>query len=132
MQLKGTRNRSPRDMYLFSLIQDGPRGFDEAQQEVVDNVEEYGVDWEVAEDETLMAHLLENNPQEAVAPNAFSVKPAHLSDVPCEPPNCPLTPEQVEYLNSTLQTRVSLVSRSMDVRRTVWRTALSICTSLTT
>ncbi|KAJ7185191.1 hypothetical protein C8R46DRAFT_817384, partial [Mycena filopes] len=53
LQIKGERKRSPRDMFLFSMVQDGPRGIShmvEAVDEPVDDPSSYGVDWHVTEE----------------------------------------------------------------------------------
>lgn len=130
LQIKGERKRSPRDMFLFSMVQDGPRGIShmvEAVDEPVDDPSSYGVDWHVTEEPRLMRHLLRENPQEWENENPFHTPPTQLSDVPCEPPNCPFTPAQVEVLDRTLSERVNLTSRDMLIRRMVWREAFNIC-----
>ena len=127
MNLKGAHKQSPNEMYMFSLIEDGPRGYTAVDDNVQD-LSTYGVDWEVADDPTLMAHHLAHNPEEGPAPNTpFGSKPANLAQVPCEPPNCPLTDEQVAYLDFTLSQTVDVTSRNMLIRRNVWRTALTTC-----
>lgn len=126
MNLKGAAKQSPDEMYMFSLIEDGPRGFTAVNDEVVDPAT-YGVDWDAAGDPTLMAHHLAHNPEEAAGPNAFGTKPANLPQVPCEPPNCPLTAERVRYLDLTLSQQVDVSSGNMLIRRNVWRTAMAIC-----
>lgn len=132
MQLKGERNSSPYKQFFYSLVRDGPRGLiTPPPEEDIDDLEHYGVDWAVNDNEELMAHHIENNPHEAAGDSAFVVKPTQLAHVPCEPPNCPLMPEQIAYLDATLAERVNLQSRGMTTRRTVWRVALSICHTMT-
>lgn len=135
LQIRGERSRSPRDMFLFSLLQDGPRGVQahaDPIDEQVEDVAAYGVDWDVAANPVLMQHLLQHNPQDQARPNPFNIAngPAALSDVPCEPPDCPFTTEQVQWLDLILSQRVNLDSRSMDSRRAVWIEALSLCSYL--
>ncbi|KAJ7220271.1 hypothetical protein GGX14DRAFT_532855 [Mycena pura] len=130
LQIKGERSRTPRDMFVFSMVQDGQRGighmYDTVDEPVDDNAS-YSVDWDVADDSRLMAHLLHENPQDWEDENPFHGQPAQLSDVPCEPPNCPFTPAQVELLDRTLRDRVDVQSRNMEMRRLVWREAFNIC-----
>ena len=117
------------------MYQDGPRGVEYQlvpPEEEVDDLEVYGVDWEDAEDPVLMAHLHANNPQDEDENPFHTTTPSSLSDVPCEPPNCPLTPEEVVILDTILAQRVNLSSRSMVVRRVVWEEALSICNNIWT
>ncbi|KAJ7079033.1 hypothetical protein C8R43DRAFT_1092889 [Mycena crocata] len=130
LQIRGERTRSPRDIFLFSMVQDGPRGlerFFEPPEEDVSDPATYGIDWEVGDDPTLMCHLLTQNPQDWEEHNPFAPGIADLSDVPCEPPNCPFSPEQIEYLDVQLGARVDTTSRSMNVRRLVWKEAFEIC-----
>ncbi|KAF7322148.1 hypothetical protein MKEN_00738900 [Mycena kentingensis (nom. inval.)] len=79
MRLPGQRNRSPRDMFFFSLLEDGPRGSDhlpKPAEEVVEDPATYGIDWDAAQDPRLMQHLLENNPEEWDEHNPFG--PANI------------------------------------------------------
>ncbi|KAK7041377.1 hypothetical protein R3P38DRAFT_2512211 [Favolaschia claudopus] len=131
VQIKRERKRSPRDMFVFSMVQDGPRGLGDVVEPVdepVDDIASYGVDWEVANDPRLMRHLLEENPQDWEDENPFHAAPPQLSDVPCEPPNCPFTMEQVALLDRLLAERVDVTSRNMVMRRMVWCEAFNICT----
>ncbi|KAJ7724791.1 hypothetical protein B0H16DRAFT_1333285 [Mycena metata] len=130
LQIKGERKRRPCDMFVFSMVQDGPRGISHMAppvDEPVDDPASYGVDWQVNDEPHLMRHLLEENPQDWEKENPFHAPPAQLSDVPCEPPNCPFTPEQVALLDQTLRERVDLTSRNMVIRRLVWQGAFNIC-----
>ncbi|KAJ7756662.1 hypothetical protein B0H16DRAFT_1249481, partial [Mycena metata] len=99
------------------------------EEEGIENINEYGVDWEVAQDPELVAHLLENNPHECTNANdpfASASTPANLSEVLCDPPNCPFTPAQLQLLDQHLSASVDLFSRNMTVRRLVWIRALEI------
>ncbi|KAJ7790254.1 hypothetical protein B0H14DRAFT_2396589 [Mycena olivaceomarginata] len=61
LQIRSEHACSPRDMYLFSMLQDGPRGLEyraEPVDEVVEDPSTYGIDWTVADNPALMAHLL--------------------------------------------------------------------------
>ncbi|KAJ7179716.1 hypothetical protein C8R46DRAFT_887972 [Mycena filopes] len=130
LQIRGERSRSPRDMYLFSMLQDGPRGIEYAADppdETVDDPTTYGIDWDVADDPTLMGHLLEENPQDWDDHNPFAPGPGSLSHVPCEAPDSPFDVEQIAQLDTQLAAEVDVTSRSMHVRRLVWARAMEIC-----
>ncbi|KAJ7668905.1 hypothetical protein B0H17DRAFT_949670 [Mycena rosella] len=130
LQIKGERKRSPRDMFLFSMVQDGPRGIESLREPVDEDVRDpssYGIYWQVTDEPRLMHHLLRENPQDWEHENPFHAPPSELSDVPCEPPNCPFIAEQVALLDTTLQGRVDVRSRKMVIRRLVWQEAFSIC-----
>jgi hypothetical protein len=131
LRIKGQRERSPRDIYMFSLLQDGPRGIQtllaQPVEEDIGDPAAYGIDWDVADDPALMDHLLESNPQDWVNSNPFSNAPAEFSEVICTPPRCPFTFNQVQDLDAQLQARVDVNSRNMQVRKLVWLEALAIC-----
>ena len=119
-------------MFLFSMVQDGPRGIHvrhEPVNDVVDDPATYGVDWEAADDPQLMAHLLEHNPQQRDETNPFQAAPLTLSDVPCEAPGCPFSAEDVLLLQTKLaeHRQLDLSSQNMQMRRLVWVIALDTC-----
>ncbi|KAJ7479011.1 hypothetical protein FB451DRAFT_1032227 [Mycena latifolia] len=131
LQIRGERTRSPRDMFLFSMVRDGPRGLEHMSQpadETVEDPQTYGIDWEVADDARFMNHHLRENPQEWEEQNPFASGPVTQSHVPCEPPNSPFSPEQIALLDQHLAAAVDVRSRNMGVRRLVWKEALRLCT----
>lgn len=133
LSIRGERNRSPHDIFTFSQLQDGPRGLEQLVEPVDEEVEDpntYGIDWDVANDATLMTHLLTENPQEWEERNPFAPGLDDLSHVPCDAPGCPFTLEQVRYLDERLSAAVDIHSRNMNVRRLVWRAAMGICSEL--
>ena len=101
----------------------------EPADEEIEDINSYGVDWQVADEPHLLRHLLRENPQDGENENPFHAQPAQLSDVPCDPPDSPFTPEQVALLDGALQERVDLHSRNMIIRRMVWQEAFNICSS---
>ncbi|KAJ7785379.1 hypothetical protein B0H14DRAFT_3095677 [Mycena olivaceomarginata] len=120
----------PRNMFIFSMVQDGPRGIRhlvEPVDEPVDNIASYGVDWAVANEPHLMCHLLEQNLQDWENENPFHTPPTQLSDIPCKPPTCPFTPQQLLLLDETLAQRVDVESWNMVLQRMVWCEVFSIC-----
>lgn len=142
MQFKGreNRNRSPRDLFLFSLIQDGPRGIESRLDGAVDDLSPedipfYGVDWDEAEIPRFMNHLLENNPEELEAngDGTYHVEgTARRNNVVVDPPHEPFPSNYVRLLDDALKYRVDLSSKDMMIRRGVWTEALSICMYLET
>ncbi|KAJ6462980.1 hypothetical protein C8R45DRAFT_911879 [Mycena sanguinolenta] len=133
LSIRGERNRSPRDIFFFSMYQDGPRGLEYRRDPVDEHVEDpntYGIDWDVANDPTLMNHLLAENPQDWADSSPFAPGLASLSHVPCEPPHCPFTPAQVDELDRQVAAVVNVHSRSMHVRRLVWTAAFCIANEM--
>ncbi|KAF7364508.1 hypothetical protein MVEN_00319500 [Mycena venus] len=107
LQIRSERSRSPRDMYIFNMLQDGPRGLEYRAEPPSDDVEDpttYGIDWDVADDSTLMTHLLDQNPQDWDEHNPFSPRQDALPHVPCDAPDAPLelTREHIAALDAEL------------------------------
>lgn len=134
MHIHGQRNRSPRDMYLFSLLQDGPRGLHHLQppppaEDPLDpeDIPTYGIDWADADNPRYMNHLRQYNPDDTAPDNVFASAPVSLSHISVETPNSPLSLLQIAALDDALSRRVDLSSRNMDVRRLVWVEALRLC-----
>ncbi|KAJ7820588.1 hypothetical protein B0H14DRAFT_3111275 [Mycena olivaceomarginata] len=132
LTVRRQRDRSPRDLFLFGMLREGPRGisaFLTPEEEGIENINEYGIDWEVNDEPNLIAHLLESNPHERATnsdPFASASTPANLSEVLCDPPGCPFSPAQLLRLDEQLSASVDLFSRNMNVRRLVWVRALEI------
>ena len=131
LQIRGERERSPRDIFIFSMLQDGPRGVQRLTtptDKPVDDLASHGIDWDVTDDHRLMNHLLWENPQAWEDDNPFSSGPVTASHVPCEPPDCPFSTAQVLELDTRLGNLVDVSSRNMHIRHMVWVEALEICT----
>ena len=132
MQLKGERDQSPQEMFFFGTIIQGPQGLyatEEPPDEDIEDVYNYGVDWEEYEDETLMANFLASNPghhHDVFTPH----HPRTFSVVDVIAPNCPLTGPELAYFEHLLEVRVDRFSQSMISRRAVWKTALGLCIDL--
>lgn len=131
MHIRNQRNRSPRDMYMFSLLQDGPRGLHHLQPRddplPPEDIATYGIDWADADNPRYMNHLREHNPDDVGPDNVFTSAPVTLSHIAVETPHCPLTAIQIAGLDDALARRVDLSSRSMEIRRLVWVEALRLC-----
>ncbi|KAJ7349652.1 hypothetical protein DFH08DRAFT_923755 [Mycena albidolilacea] len=96
LQIKGEHKHSPRDMFVFSVVQDGPHGIGhmlEPVDEPVVDIADYGVDWEFGAEPTGLGGQNPFHPP----------PPQQLSDVPCDPPTFAL-------LDETLQQRVDVMS----------------------
>jgi hypothetical protein len=146
VSLKGEPDRSPRDMYLFGMVEHGPRGIqhlvtsppltdlDEANLE---NPATFGVDHEIMEDPALFHSFLEHNPGEhghTDDRNPFDINglPAILSEVICEVVNIPLPGNFVQQLQAGLLAipGISFATQDMTVRRLLWQNSLQLCTDV--
>ncbi|KAF8156470.1 hypothetical protein K438DRAFT_1910088 [Mycena galopus ATCC 62051] len=128
------RKQSPREMFTFGLLEQGPRGLDRfmlAQEEEVDDLANFGVDWEGQVNPELISHHTANNTA-VTSENPFDgdALPAHMSEVTVESPNSPFSPEQCTQLDAELALVINTASRDMAVRKQVWKEALRICTEL--
>jgi hypothetical protein len=66
------------------------------------------------------------NPQEWDDQNPFAPSIQDLSEVPCEPTNCPFSAAQIDILDRELEAVVDDSSRSMDVHKLVWQEAFTV------
>jgi len=133
IQLRGERNRSPLDMFMFGMVEDGPWGIANLIQEDdtdLDDVDlaQYGVDWEGQDDPVLMDHFYANNPQETRG-GAFEpvTTPDQLSGVAFDSPNSLLSQQQVATLSQKLVEVIDVTSQSMSIQRVIWQIAFGIC-----
>ena len=122
MRLKGEKDRAPRDMFMMGLRRRLCGDNIRRQEGAAQDVEGLGIDWEGADDDALVRQLQEQaeNPFDNYAPDT-------LNDVPCEPPECPMTPDQVEGLDSMLEREFNVGNFDMDVYTDVWIRALMWC-----
>ncbi|KAJ6471555.1 hypothetical protein C8R45DRAFT_836503, partial [Mycena sanguinolenta] len=132
LHIRSERSRSLRDIYLFSMLQDGPRGLEyrsDAPGEDIEDPSVYGIDWDVADDSVLMTHLLDQNPQDWADHNPFAPGLETLSHVPCDSPDTPVnfTVEHIAALDAQLTVAFDMTSRNMHIHRLVWVRAMEIC-----
>nr|VWO99246.1 N/A [Ganoderma boninense] len=137
LHIKGEQSASPRELFMFGMIRHGPQGIEQLVEPVderVDDVSGYGIDWDVIDDPVLIAHHNQYNP----GPTTDGVNnpfipvstPDTLSQVTCDPPLCPLSPEKVAMLNAHLAYHFNLQTQDMLVRRQIWNVALDYCSRL--
>ncbi|KAJ7200098.1 hypothetical protein GGX14DRAFT_372433 [Mycena pura] len=132
------RTRSPRDLFFFGMIENGLRGFEDVpeasdEDDEIDDLETYGVDWEELHDADIIAHHTEHNADEQVSLddlyNPFSNDGPHqLSHVEVAGPLCPFTPEEVVLVDAHIAQYPP--TRSMNIRRGYWIDALEFCKQL--
>ena len=134
MTVRDQRQRSPRDMLFFGMLENGFRGFEavsEESEEGIDDPAAYGVDWEAIDDPRILQHHNQHNAADQSGYNPFVLhEPRNLSNVEVPEAGSPLTLEQVEFLNQRLNALLFATSRSMEARREVWIVALQTCTAM--
>jgi hypothetical protein len=126
IQIRGERSASPRELFFFGMMHEGSRGLDD-----IENFNEYGVDWEDYDDAAFMRQLCDANPDDTADAAVFAA-PEHINTVICEPPNSPLSQDEIRELDGELSRRLgaAATSRDMTARRAVWEAALSIVTAI--
>lgn len=126
--LRGSRNRSPRDMFFFGMIERGARGLQVMEDEHVEDPHSYGIDWSAYDDSQLLDHHDSANALEEQSENPFVTNgPEDLSIVEVPEANCPFSLDCVRHLDEVLGTLAYFHSTSMHSRRLVWIRALETC-----
>ncbi|KAI0710333.1 hypothetical protein C8T65DRAFT_708324 [Cerioporus squamosus] len=129
LHVRGEQAATPHELFMFGIAEHGARGLSHVipppPEEPIDDLVNYGVDWDALQDPVLMRHHRHHNPQEDAVAEAA---PSRLSEVTCDPPRCPLAIDVVAMLNQHLSYHFDLSSRDMVLRRELWRSALAFCT----
>jgi len=128
LDIAGEPNRSPYDMFFFGILE-GPRGVDHFL--APGSLRDYGVDYEIEENEELLSHFLENHwddDDDNFDPFQSGL-PVNMSEVVCEVIDSPFPPGFEEALRSQLDVEL-MHSRDMVVRRLLWQSALQHCHDL--
>jgi hypothetical protein len=130
ISIQGDRNRSPRDLFFFGMVEHGTRGFENDHISDSD-IHSYGVDWQDFDDPNILAHHRQFNGVDEFGDNPFITNgPDDLSVVEVDEPNCPLSLEQIADLGEELDQFPLISSRTMDSRQLVWIRALEICATM--
>lgn len=141
-KITGTRESecSPLEMFFLGMVEHGARGLDRfagvdsADIEPLEDPVDFGIDYEALHNTTIMNQHHAANPTEQSNGSFIQDNtPQHFSNVPCEPPNCPFAPEDVEILDQCLADIFPLdilKSRSMRDRTAIWDKALELCEEL--
>ena len=128
MQLRGEMNKSPMEMFLIGMVEQETPGvceWIEHQEEDIDNLPNYGVDWEDLGDEP--GHHLEQGegPQ---GPFDIDRRPDELHEVACDGPDCPLSATEKGRLDAALAEEFGTNHyRSMPERMLIWNRGLELC-----
>jgi hypothetical protein len=142
MAIQGEQSRLPHDMFFFGMIQDGPRGMELAAEEDIpeDDVAGYGIDWQDLDNPQIRAHHeaangIKNIDDQDIADDMGDGDcgidvPNNLADIRVEEPVCPLTAEQVGYLDAQLDMQALWQSRTVGGYRLRWRIAFDVCQAM--
>ncbi|KAF9040348.1 hypothetical protein BDP27DRAFT_1244607 [Rhodocollybia butyracea] len=141
LSLDGERDRSPRDMYFFGVIQEGLRGPEgvvdasgtlQRLEEDIENIMTYGVDWRDMANPALLHHHNLYNPEEVDQLGYHSTHcPPHLSLVEVPAFECPFeTDDQQTRFVEALSLMSEFHSREMEDRKSLWIQGLDIMTQI--
>ena len=118
-------------MFFFGMIQNGPQGIDPADDEEIEDIDSYGIDWEDYNNDNIFHHHCRANHTDHadnLDDNPFMTnRPERMTQVNVDAPGCPLMEEQITFLNSQLNALPYIHSWSMDSYRLIWISALQIC-----
>ena len=127
--MPGRPARTPNDLYFFGQLEAGPRGIED-EHIAEEDLAGYGVDWDDMENEDILNHHDEANPDDAISMDDFAIPhtaPTNLSqvDVPAVP--SPLTSDQEQLLYHSLAAAHLWEGRSMESYRLRWIEAFHVC-----
>ncbi|KAG6837599.1 hypothetical protein H0H93_007013 [Arthromyces matolae] len=128
---RGELHRSPREMYMFGIQENGFRGIfiDDA---VEGNVEEFGIDWNEVDNAAARNHHNEHNVNDGDSTDPFTLPaPDHLSHVEVVDPHCPFSPIQLTLFESQVSALQTFHLQDMHSRRLLWIDSLAIAYNIT-
>ncbi|KAK0430973.1 hypothetical protein EV421DRAFT_1720959 [Armillaria borealis] len=114
--LEGKCPETPSNMWIESQLMDGLRGLEHVVPTDPLVVDPFAAIPSMGMNQDILRLLQQRH--QALTPDDS------LAYVPCEPPNCPLSPEEVQVLDHTLQTSSGMGDETMAGRRVLWIHAL--------
>ncbi|KAF9487802.1 hypothetical protein BDN71DRAFT_1485246 [Pleurotus eryngii] len=129
LSVRGERQQSPKDMFVFGMMDNGMHGLGDGDAE---EIAEFGIDWSDIDDTVIHAHHNSNNPTDELGENPFLThQPQYLSHVPVEQPQCPFaSDDQVAELDHQIQQFTCYGSQDMAARHLLWISILNICVNM--
>ncbi|KAJ7573825.1 hypothetical protein C8J56DRAFT_1129652 [Mycena floridula] len=128
VSIHGEAHRSPRDLFLFGMINNGLRGLAPLEEELTEqDIDAYGIDWDELDEPSIAAHHETENAHIASEhSDAFTTHhPHHFSHVEVIPADCPLSIEQLQYLHDQLN--LQSFTRDMGSMLQLWIFAKQTC-----
>lgn len=133
----GLGNKSPAEMKYVDTLLHGGRGFPPIsdEPEEMEDVAEYGIDWDAYDDARLRAHHTAQNTPDGFGEDALvhadnpfvmhAPTPDSMNEVVVDEPGCPFSTDQVARLDEYLQQQP--YDRSSPARVNLWSHALHYC-----
>ncbi|KAF8059320.1 hypothetical protein FPV67DRAFT_1565165 [Lyophyllum atratum] len=124
-------HRSPHDMFLCGMIENGQRGVRIGDPIEGEDYAGFGIDWDDIHNDRTRAHHDEFNADDGDPSNPFlSNHPDHFSHIDVPDVRCPFTPEQLMLFEAQLRTNPNAARGDMQSRRLLWIDALDIATAI--
>jgi hypothetical protein len=122
LSLRHEKNQSPVALFELGMMEHGVRGF--MEEDLPEDLAEYGVDWEDFLDDDIRDFFQTNNPPDSMQQPEHVVDMRHMSHVEVEVPNCPFNEnELVEFEERISSNYPDILQMSMQERIMVWRDA---------
>lgn len=143
-QVRTGGERSPRDMFFFGQLERGHRDMSMNSPEdlvapddpaALDDINNYGVDWESLDDPHLLRHHNAHNERSNMEAmhgdfSETTNRPQHhLSLVEVPEFDSPFTDEEFEIMQEHILQLPEMGSRNMEDRKVIWTQALALCNS---
>ena len=124
LSLRDEDNKSPLALFDLGMMEHGVRGL--MEEDLPEDLAEYGVDWEDFFDDEIRTFFETNNPPDTMQEPDYVVDLRHMSHVEVEIPNCPFNEDELvafeEHISSVYP---DILQLSMQERITVWREAIA-------
>ena len=133
LTIRSERQCSPKDMFVFGMVQNGIRGYDDTpiDGDPPFNLDEFGIDWHDYNSNLLQAHHNANNPPDGDMANPFQTHlPHHFSHVDVPEAASPFSTYYFDIFQLRVQPLMSSGPRNMVSRRSLWTSALAICNEI--
>lgn len=139
---RGEPHRTPTNMYIYGMVENGTRGIHVASDIAPNNPEEpigdtdddyagYGIDWDSLDNRGIREHHDRFNPEDGDPTNPFTTnQPDKMSHVGVPEARCPFESHQVHWCDAQLNLLPHRQRNDMHSRRLIWVDALRIASSL--
>jgi hypothetical protein len=140
---RGDAHRTPANMYVYGMVNNGTRGIQVAPEDPADitddplagetdaNYAGYGIDWDDLDIQRIQDHHNQSNVEEGDPINPFLTnQPDRLSHVEVREPRCPFEHHQVQSLDTQLDTLPHRHHTDMQSRRLLWIDSLHIASGM--
>ncbi|KAF8139651.1 hypothetical protein EV363DRAFT_1153561 [Boletus edulis] len=133
IQQRGEHHLSPQAMFLEGVIERGQRSIHLFDNNDIDDINEYGIDWQDLENHHIRFHHDANSEMhDHHDSNPFVLnQPDQLSHIEVPDTSCPFNQMQLQEFAHHLQPLLEHTQADMESRRLLWIQALAIAVALT-